>query len=302
MEQQNSPHKKSPDRRQLELTKRLNKELAPFTLEDLPLTLSDDTLFSDTYLFQKILGAGTFGVVVAAIEKSHLEQCAIKIISKNLTEESDLSKLNHEAELLSKLDHPNIVKFHKVHESPYHYFIVMERLKGGSLWDLVCSRRRKKSAFTEEECRVVIKQIFEGLSYMHSMNFLHRDLKPANILLKSFRCLENSVKLADFGLSTKLESEPCFNPTERCGTRSYMAPELIQGKRYSFVRLLSYLQRQAVDIWAVGIVMYVLLTGKHPFCKSNEGTNKFLIEMRDPVWSKTLACSQYCFTFITQKQ
>ena len=96
-------------------------------------------------MFQKVLGAGSFGVVVAAVEREHLEQCAIKIISKNLARESVISKACYEAEILSELDHGNIVKFYRTHESEYHYFIVMECLKAGSLWDLMKFRLKKNN-------------------------------------------------------------------------------------------------------------------------------------------------------------
>lgn len=224
------------------LDKRLNKEIDPFTFEDLPLDFTGDIVFSDIYMFQKVLGAGTFGVVVAAVEKQHLEQCAIKIVSKNTSRNDALTKICYEAEILSKLDHPSIVKFHKTHSSSYHYFIVMELLKPGSLWDFLCLRIKEKRPLDEKECRIIMKQIFEGLAYLHSLKIVHRDLKPANILLKSFDCLENSVRLADFGLCTKVDPEPYYNPTERCGTMSYMAPEVIQGKQYSFVTLFAQIR------------------------------------------------------------
>jgi len=219
------------------LKRRLSKEISPFTFEDLPLNFTGDVVFSDLYVFQKVLGAGSFGVVFAAVEKQHLEHCAIKIVSKNMSRNSTLTKICYEAEVLSKLEHPSIVKFHRTHSSSYHYFIVMELLKPGSLWDLLYLRTKEKRPLDERECRIIMKQIFEGLVYLHSINIVHRDLKPANILLKSFDYLEDSVRLADFGLCTKVDPEPHYNPTERCGTISYMAPEVIQGKQYSFVTL-----------------------------------------------------------------
>jgi len=221
------------------LHKRLSKELAPFTFDDLPLNLSSDLYFSNVYIFQKVIGAGSFGVVVAAIDKSHLERCAIKIISKDLTKNNVLSEVSYESEMLSELDHPSIVKFHRTHESAYHYFIVMELLKAGSLWDLICLRIKTNNMLTENESKVIIKQILEGIAYLHSKSIVHRDLKPENILLKSFNHLENAVCIADFGLCTKIDSEPYYNPAERCGTVTYMAPEVIQGKQYSYV--FSYL-------------------------------------------------------------
>ncbi len=108
-------HASHNEAKQPELEKRLRSEIAPFNLQDLPLSLNDDEeLFAERYLYQKTLGAGSFGVVVAAVDRTHLEQCAIKIISRDLAGYEVMEKLNLEAEVLSKLDHPNIVKFLKV--------------------------------------------------------------------------------------------------------------------------------------------------------------------------------------------
>lgn len=229
------PQKNFTTRDRTSLYRRLSKELSPFTFDDLPLDSTGDTVFSDLYMFQRVLGAGSFGVVVAAVEKLHLEQCAVKIVSKRNSKNSQLSIASHEAETLAKLEHPCIVKFHKTHVSNHHYFIVMELLKPGSLWDLLCLRARERRPLDEKACKVIMKQIFEGLDYLHSVNIVHRDLKPANVLLKSFDHLENSVRLADFGLCTKVDPESYYNPTEKCGTVSYMAPEVMQGKQYSSV-------------------------------------------------------------------
>ena len=108
----------------------------------------------------------------------------------------------------------------------------MERIKGGSLADFVLYRRQIEMPLSEEECRLIMKQIFEGLNYIHNNNILHRDLKPANILMKSFQVIHNSLKIADFGSCAQLNQDSHSSPSERCGTRCYMAPEQIQGKSY----------------------------------------------------------------------
>jgi len=108
----------------------------------------------------------------------------------------------------------------------------MERIKGGSLADFVLYRQKLKLPLLEEECRIIMQQILEGLNYIHSNNILHRDLKPANILMRSFQNVSNAVKIADFGLCAQLGYDTDQSPTERCGTRCYMAPEQIQGKSY----------------------------------------------------------------------
>ena len=233
MENTNLHNKQILNKKQIGYHKRLSKEISPFTLNNLPLNMAEDILFSDVYCFQKVLGAGSFGVVIAAIEKIHLEHCAIKIVSKRFSNRNEWSEVSHEAKILSSLDYPNIVKCLRTQESPHHIFIAMEYLKSGSLLDFMNYHPNKH--LNENECRIIMKQILEGINYIHSKNLLHRDLKLENILLKSFERLENSVKLADFGLSIEIESEPSYNPIEKCGTLWYMAPEIIQCQNYSFV-------------------------------------------------------------------
>eukprot|EP01022_Parablepharisma_sp_SALTPOND_P033504 TRINITY_DN88881_c1_g1_i1.p1 TRINITY_DN88881_c1_g1~~TRINITY_DN88881_c1_g1_i1.p1 ORF type:complete len:673 (+),score=32.44 TRINITY_DN88881_c1_g1_i1:88-2019(+) len=310
--------------RRPELEKRFKKEIAPFTLSDLPLSENEEEdLFVTKYLYQKVLGAGSFGVVIAAVDRAHLEECAIKvlflfdypfqqIISKDLAGSEVTEELNLEAEVLAKLDHPNIVRFLKVtlqlapkiqlHESPYHYFIVMERIKGGSLADFVLYRRKIEQPLSEGECRVIMKQILEGLNYIHSNNILHRDLKPANILMKSFHNIANAIKIADFGLCTQLDYDSDMSPTERCGTRCYMAPEQIQGKSYWKVihEIIQY--KQGIDIWAAGIIMYILLAGKHPFYQRKEKTTKYLTKMINPTWSHNIKCTEQIVGFLPRQR
>eukprot|EP00826_Nyctotherus_ovalis_P042301 TRINITY_DN4332_c0_g1_i2.p1 TRINITY_DN4332_c0_g1~~TRINITY_DN4332_c0_g1_i2.p1 ORF type:complete len:133 (-),score=27.43 TRINITY_DN4332_c0_g1_i2:42-440(-) len=107
----------------------------------------------------------------------------------------------------------------------------MELVKGGSLFDLI---NLKGQPLTEKECCTIMKQLFNAIAYLHSMNLLHRDLKLANILLTSLDRLENAVKAIDFGFTTLIEAHS-YVPMERCGTICYMAPEIVEGKRYSFV-------------------------------------------------------------------
>jgi len=228
------PEKKCPIQRKLILLNHLAHELNPFTIEDLPLDYSANSSFSDIYSFRKILGAGGFGVVISALERKYNRQWAIKIISKYLANEYQMQAIKFEAKLVSSLSHDNIVRFYKTHESKYHQLIVME-LTAGSLANLIDQRLQKKNPLSEQECRIIMRQIFEGLTYLHKNNILHRDLKPENILLLSFESLEDAVKIADFGLSTKINEESWFNPTEKCGTTSYMAPEILKCEKYSFV-------------------------------------------------------------------
>lgn len=155
-------------------------------------------------------------------------------------------------------------------------------MKAGTLADFVLYRKQHNSPLSEDECRIIISQLLNGLKYIHSNNLLHRDLKPANILMKSFHTLENSIKIADFGLCTKVKCDSNYNPNERCGTRSYMAPEQIEGRQYF----------KGVDIWATGIILYVLLCGKHPFFKKKEKTKNYVDKMMNVKNSMKVNCSK----------
>eukprot|EP00826_Nyctotherus_ovalis_P056657 TRINITY_DN7693_c0_g2_i1.p1 TRINITY_DN7693_c0_g2~~TRINITY_DN7693_c0_g2_i1.p1 ORF type:complete len:112 (+),score=33.73 TRINITY_DN7693_c0_g2_i1:652-987(+) len=108
----------------------------------------------------------------------------------------------------------------------------MEKVSRGSLADFVLSRYRNKRTISEEEGRQVMRQILEGVDYIHSNSVIHRDLKPGNILMTSFESLQRSVRILDFGLSAPLDSELLV---ERCGTRCYMAPEQLEARMYGKV-------------------------------------------------------------------
>ena len=232
MECANNHKKVLIDYQRVILKKRLLKEIEPFNINDLPLDPNGDLVFSDVYCFSKVIGAGSFGVVISVIERTHLEQYAIKIIAKNPSNYDQIMKASYEAEILSKLDHPNIVKFHRKYESKSHFFILMELIKAGSLKDFLYIHAKHNKPLSEDESRIIMKPIFEAIRYLHSKNILHRDIKTANILIKSFDHLENSTHLADIVLCTKINTDHDYTPNERSGTLSYIAPELLKEEKY----------------------------------------------------------------------
>lgn len=224
-----------------ELISKYKKTIAPATkLEHLYLDHSKSLSFSDRYVFSgQVIGAGGFGVVVSATDKHSREDVAIKILNielymsagaeeeeENLDDamklkvERRLNFLETEVSIMQELEHPSIIKVKKIYKSQYHVLIVMELAKC-SLADYI----EKHGRLTEEESKTVMRQILDGLKYLHISNIVHRDLKPGNILLMSDKDLEGTVKISDFSISAKLTKALHFELTDTVGTFLYKAPE-----------------------------------------------------------------------------
>ena len=217
--------------------------------------------FNHNYIKIGKLGNGAFGKVYKAKEIKTEKIVAVKQISINNSKikyEYILKEIN----VLSNLSHPNIVKYYKHYEENDKIYIIMEYLEGGTLKQYI---NEEKNKINEDICRIIIKQILEALSYLHyTCDICHRDIKPENIMFK-YNNDPNSVKLIDFGLSS--DSFEKKNYLDNCGTLIYMAPEQISNKTYS----------KSVDIWSVGIILYMLLNnGKNPFYNKGESREKII--------------------------
>ena len=204
------------------------------------------------YRLDKSIGEGNFAKVKLAHHILTNEQVfliykvAIKIIDKTKLDESTSKKLFREVRIMRLLNHKNIVKLYEVIDTPDELYLVMEYLSGGEIFDFLVAHGRMK----EKDARKYFRQILSAVGYCHKMHIIHRDLKAENLLLD-----ENmNVKVADFGFSNQ------FSPGEKlntwCGSPPYAAPELFQGKEYS---------GPEVDIWSLGVVLYVLVCGSLPF-------------------------------------
>ena len=217
--------------------------------------------FNHNYIKIGKLGNGAFGKVYKAKEIKTEKIVAVKQISINNSKikyEYILKEIN----VLSNLSHPNIVKYYKHYEENDKIYIIMEYLEGGTLKQYI---NEEKNKINEDICRIIIKKILEALSYLHyTCDICHRDIKPENIMFK-YNNDPNSVKLIDFGLSS--DSFEKKNYLDNCGTLIYMAPEQISNKTYS----------KSVDIWSVGIILYMLLNnGKNPFYNKGESREKII--------------------------
>ena len=230
-------------------------------------------LFTEAYYPIEIIGYGSFGLVLSAIDLETNEKLAIKIVDKNENKIYDLKFLNNEVNILKKLDNPRILNVYEVLDTPKYFFIFMELIEGGSLKDLIIRRYNNKNdnyLFKDSECAIIIKGILEAVEFLHQNSIIHRDLKPENIMFKKKDNLD-SIILCDFGLAYHLDNyilEKLIQGT--CGTTLYMAPEIIEKRKYDYL----------VDLFSIGIILYVLASGgSHPIYKKKMNHDEYVKEL-----------------------
>jgi len=227
----------------------------------------------ENYKLDKVLGEGSFAVVRKGIKKSTNEEFAVKIIDKTNLESDDQLALQTEVEILSQIDHPNIVKLHEIYDEKTRFNMVMELMTGGELFDRIV----EKEHYSEKEAADTIRPVVDAIRYCHSMGIAHRDLKPENLLYATTD--PNSIiKITDFGLAKVINNDLM---TTACGTPGYVAPEILIGKGYD----------NAVDYWSIGVIIYVMLCGFPPFFEdSNEklfdAIKKGEYEFPSPQWDQ----------------
>ncbi|KAM5281281.1 serine/threonine-protein kinase SIK1 [Ctenodactylus gundi] len=198
------------------------------------------------YDVERTLGKGNFAVVKLARHRVTKTQVAIKIIDKTRLDSSNLEKIYREVQLMKLLNHPHIIKLYQVMETKDMLYIVTEFAKNGEMFDYLTSNGR----LSEGEARKKFRQILSAVGYCHSHHIVHRDLKTENLLLDG----NMDIKLADFGFGNFYQSgEPL---STWCGSPPYAAPEVFEGKEY---------EGPQVDVWSLGVVLYVLVCGSLPF-------------------------------------
>ncbi|XP_065294338.1 calcium/calmodulin-dependent protein kinase type II delta chain isoform X12 [Dermacentor albipictus] len=207
------------------------------------------TRFSDNYELKEELGKGAFSIVRRCVQKSTGLEFAAKIINTKKLSSRDFQKLEREARICRKLNHPNIVRLHdSIQEEGYHY-LIFDLVTGGELFEDIVAREY----YSEADASHCIQQILESVNHCHQNNVVHRDLKPENLLLAS-KAKGAAVKLADFGLAIEVQGEQQawygF-----AGTPGYLSPEVLKKDPYG----------KPVDIWACGVILYILLVGYPPF-------------------------------------
>ena len=203
----------------------------------------------DNYIVGGQIGQGAYAVVRSAIHKATNQKIALKTYEKaKLLDPHRKRCVKREIEILEILNHPNIVKLYEIIDTPKHVHLAMEYIGGTSLHGYL--KRIPNRRLDEPEARRIFKQVLHGIEYCHNKNVTHRDLKLENILLDD----NNNVKIIDFGFGT------CFSYDKKvklfCGTPSYMAPEIVNRVEYS---------GPPADVWALGVLLFVLLCGNYPF-------------------------------------
>ena len=212
------------------------------------------------YLKIKEITNGTYSKIYIVQNKTDLKSYCCKEILKNKV--ADLAKFKNEINILSKMDHPNIIRLYEIFEDDRYISLIMELCKGGELFTKINELAEKDESFSEKEAVKIFKQLISAVSYCHAQGICHRDLKPENILFLT-NSPDSPIKIIDFGLSKIFgEIKPIMkgNKVEknimslRVGTAYYMSPEVLQGN-----------YDNKCDIWACGVILYMMLCGYPPF-------------------------------------
>ena len=216
--------------------------------------MSNDYSDITNYEFKKDIGEGNFGKVKLGIFKPTGEEFAIKVLNKEKIRKKMKNLALRENEIITKLNHINIVLVYCIIDTKEDYFIIMEYCKLGELFDYIVKYKR----LSEEEASNFFYQLINGVEYIHSQGIAHRDLKPENLLLTEDKVL----KIIDFGLSHEFEEEEFLKT--KCGSPSYAAPEIISKPNYNGFK---------IDVWCCGIILYAMLCGYLPFDGDDDAQN-----------------------------
>ncbi|CAL8326098.1 unnamed protein product [Lota lota] len=204
------------------------------------------SIIGEKYCVGKVIGDGNFAVVKECVERSTGQEYALKIIDKARCSGKE-HLIENEVAVLRRVRHPSIIQLMEVDDTPTHLYLVMELVKGGDLFDAITSSTK----YSERDSSAMVYNLSGAVQYLHHLNIVHRDIKPENLLVCEYPDGTKSLKLGDFGLATVVEG-PLFTV---CGTPTYVAPEIIAETGYGL----------KVDIWAAGVITYILLCGFPPF-------------------------------------
>ena len=222
-----------------------------------------------------VLGTGAFGKVRLYRDRTNNELLyAIKTLKKEGISKTQYELIQSEINILSKLDHPNVVKYFGTFEDDFYLHIMMEYLQGHDLFKIITLKDYTK--IEEKDMSQIIYKLFKTLIFLHTKNIVHRDIKPENILFSNKKDY-STLRIIDFGLATQTVKD-----TKSVGTPYYMSPELIDG-----------ISVPKSDVWSVGVIMYQMLTGKFPFNSSGDKNNLLDNIKKNPYNTKNLEEVEY---------
>lgn len=216
-----------------------------------------------SYRVSKKIGYGGFSVVYTGHKASDVkEKVAIKEIDISQLSPKRIEDLHIEMNILSQLSHENIVRLYAVYMQNEKIYMVMEYLRGGELLQAIC----KREFYSEGDARQLLKQIASALHYIHQREVIHRDVKPENLILADLS-FNSHVKLVDFGFATTSQQVRDHPSSYLCGTRGYIAPEVLKDRKYS----------NKSDVWSLGVVFYIMISGLMPFRTTKDGEVDVLV-------------------------
>ena len=205
--------------------------------------------FRKKYEYQSLIGSGAFGKVRLYLDRdSKTFKYAIKTIKKNIFKRHSIESIKREVNILRSLDHPNIVKYFETYEDECYLHIVMEYIAGDNLFRVLTDQKGFK--FTERTISKIMTCLLKAVLFLHHNGIIHRDIKPENIVFVEPNNF-NALKLIDFGLSIQQNAK---KDNRRVGTPYYMSPEMVRGN-------FNY----ASDVWSIGVILFIMVTGKQPF-------------------------------------
>jgi len=207
------------------------------------------------------LGEGEYGRVKLGLHKETSTDVAVKVVRKSRLREDDIEAVMQEVDILKSLStsefggaaKPHFVQMYDFFEMPRQFVLVMEYMEGGELFDRIVER----AYYSEQDARETCKTLLEAVRFLHDRNVCHRDLKPENLLLKDHES-DSNIKIADFGFAKRVENTELLST--QCGTPGYVSPEIVKGEKYGL----------EVDMWSVGVILFILLGGYPPFIADDQ--------------------------------
>ena len=238
------------------------REYSPYVKENsdsiLMNTLRPGKLFYELYKLGAVIHNGQTAKIYECTHQRTNVIYAVKMIERKQPSRKSVKRtmaemVLREVAILDSLKHPSIIEIKELFEDDDYFYLVMERMRGGDVFDKLIQIKK----YTEADAKKLVKSLLIAAEFFHSHNVAHRDLKPQNILLKSNTNMHDIV-ISDFGFSCRVHKP--MSLSTRCGTPSYVAPEVLKNAPYD----------QSVDMWSIGVIIYVLLCGYPPFADSNQ--------------------------------